>query len=215
MKIFVVDNYDSFTYNLVEAIRKITGKKITVKRNDKFDLAEVGEYDKIILSPGPGIPDEAGLLKAVIETYKSTKSILGICLGMQAIGEVCGAKLTNLSRVYHGISTPIKVLDAGEPIFKNLEPVFEGGRYHSWAIDPGTIPELLRVTAEDENGIPMAVSHRTFDLKGLQFHPESIMTKVGNKILANWLFDSHQISFPAQGSEKFNHESIQKSKLFL
>jgi len=215
MKIFVLDNYDSFTYNLVEAVRIISGSQITVRRNDKFDLKEIEGYDKIILSPGPGIPDEAGQLKKVIETYKATKSILGICLGMQAIGEVCGAKLINLPKVFHGVSSSIKITDRDAIIFKGMDEVIEGGRYHSWALDPNSIPKELKVTAVDYEGIPMAVSHSVYDLKGLQFHPESIMTKQGNAMLTNWLRDRPQLSFPTQGSDNFNHGSINESKLFL
>ena len=214
MKIFVLDNYDSFTYNLVEAIRIITGKPITVKRNDKFDPDEIENYDKIILSPGPGIPDEAGQMKAVIDRYKATKSILGICLGMQGIGEVCGAKLLNLPEVYHGISSPVKITNRNEIIFKGMGEVVEVGRYHSWAIDPDTVPEDLKITAVDYNGIPMAISHTVYDLKGLQFHPESIMTREGNAMLTNWLLDRQNLSLPTQ-DDKFNHGSINESKLFF
>jgi anthranilate synthase component 2 len=215
MKIFVLDNYDSFTYNLVEAIRIITGSPITVRRNDKLDLKEIEEYDKIILSPGPGVPDEAGQLKNVIETYKATKSILGICLGMQAIGEICGAKLVNLPKVFHGLSTPIKITDRKEILFKGMDELVDVGRYHSWALDPTSLPKELKLTAVDYEGIPMAVSHSVYDLKGLQFHPESIMTKHGNKMLTNWLQDRQQLSFPSQNSTRFNHGSINKSKLYL
>jgi anthranilate synthase component II len=215
MKIFVLDNYDSFTYNLVEAIRIITGNEITVRRNDKFDMREIEDYDKIILSPGPGIPDEAGMLKQLIETFKARKSILGICLGMQAIGEVCGAKLVNLPKVFHGISSPVKILDREEIIFKGMSEVVECGRYHSWAIDPETIPKELRLTAVDYEGIPMAISHEIYDLKGLQFHPESIMTREGNNMLTNWLRDRQQLSFPSRGNSKFDHGSISESKLFF
>lgn len=215
MKIFVLDNYDSFTYNLVEAIRIITGSPITVRRNDKFDIKEIEGFDKIILSPGPGIPDEAGMLKQVIETYKATKSILGICLGMQAIGEVCGAKLINLPRVFHGVTTPVKITDRADVIFQGMEEVIDVGRYHSWAIDPESLPGELKITALDYEGIPMAVSHKVYNLKGLQFHPESIMTRQGNAMLTNWLRDRQQISFPTQGSDQFNHGSINESKLFF
>ena len=215
MKIFVLDNYDSFTYNLVEAIRIITGHPITVRRNDQFDIKEIEDYDKVILSPGPGIPDEAGKLKEVIETYKTTKSILGICLGMQAIGEVCGAKLLNLPNVFHGVSTAIKITDADEVMFKGMGEVIDGGRYHSWAIEPKSIPDELQVTAVDYEGIPMAVKHKIYDLKGLQFHPESIMTKEGNTMLTNWLRDHKNLHLPTQDDFKFNHGSINESKLFF
>jgi anthranilate synthase component 2 len=214
MKIFVLDNYDSFTYNLVEAIREITGGPVTVKRNDQFELAELEAYDKIILSPGPGVPDEAGLLKASIENYKSTKSILGICLGMQAIAEVFGADLYNLEAVYHGISTPIHITDPEDRLFRGLNQVFNGGRYHSWAVDKASIPASLRITAVDDQGVIMAISHNVLDVKGLQFHPESIMTSVGNTILKNWLNNRETIVFPTKGSDKFNHQFTGPSKMF-
>ncbi len=196
MKIFVLDNYDSFTYNLAEAIRQITGEPVTVKRNDQFELTELETFDKIILSPGPGIPNEAGLLKAVIETYKTSKSILGICLGMQAIAEVFGAELFNLKDVYHGISTPITVIDPEDRLFQGIDPVFDGGRYHSWAVARACMPPSLSVTAVDELGVIMAISHTALDVKGLQFHPESIMTTVGTSILKNWLNNRNAIVFP-------------------
>jgi len=214
MKIFVLDNYDSFTYNLVEAIRNITGEEPTVKRNNKFELEELDAFDKIILSPGPGIPDEAGLLKKTIETYKSSKSILGICLGMQAIAEVFGARLINLSEVYHGISTPITITDKADRLFQGIDPVFDGGRYHSWAVDQGSIPKSIGITAVDDLGVPMAISHNSLDVKGLQFHPESIMTTVGSTLLKNWLYDRNTIDFPSQGNAKFNHRFTGSSKMF-
>lgn len=215
MKIFVLDNYDSFTYNLVEAIRIITGNPIMVRRNDKFDPDEIESYDKIILSPGPGIPDEAGLMKTVIDRYKATKSILGICLGMQGIAEVCGASLVNLPEVYHGISTPVKITDRDEIIFKGMNEVIGVGRYHSWAVDPDSLPPDLKITAVDYHGIPMAIAHSVYDLKGLQFHPESIMTREGNAMLTNWLRDHQNLSLPTQNGNKFNHGSINESKLFF
>jgi len=215
MRIFVLDNYDSFTYNLVEAIRVISGSHVTVKRNDQFAIEELESFDKIVLSPGPGIPDEAGLLKSVIEKYKATKSILGVCLGMQAIGEVCGASLMNLPRVFHGVTTPVKIIARDEVLFNDLDEVIDVGRYHSWAVDPATIPEEIKVTAVDYNNIIMAISHKVYDLKGMQFHPESIMTTQGYKMLANWLGDRQKISLPTQDNFKFNHGSINESKLFF
>lgn len=215
MKIFVLDNYDSFTYNLVEAIRIITGSPVTVRRNDQFDIDEVADFDKIILSPGPGIPDEAGQMKEVISRYKATKSILGICLGMQGIGEVCGAKLVNLKEVYHGVSTSVKITGRDEIIFKGMGEVVEVGRYHSWAINPDSLPDDLMITAVDYEGIPMAISHKVYDLKGLQFHPESIMTMEGNAMLTNWLRDHQDLSLPTQDGSKFNHSSLSESKLFF
>jgi anthranilate synthase component II len=187
MKILVFDNYDSFTYNLVHLVEKITNEKVDVFRNDEISLEEVNAYDKIILSPGPGIPSEAGLLIPLIKQYAATKSILGVCLGHQAIGEAFGGTLTNLSKVYHGVATPIKILTTKSEILKGLGDSIEVGRYHSWIISNENFPEELEVTARDENGYIMALQHKTFDVQGVQFHPESVLTPDGEKILRNWL----------------------------
>ncbi len=194
MKILVFDNYDSFTYNLVHLVEKITHEKVDVYRNDEIALEKVKEYDKIILSPGPGIPEEAGLLLPLIKEYAATKSILGVCLGHQAIGQAFGGTLTNLSNVYHGIATPIKIINSGfsskngkHNLFDDLPYEIEVGRYHSWVVDNENFPEELEVTAKDENNFVMALQHKTFDVQGVQFHPESVLTPDGEKIMMNWL----------------------------
>ncbi|MBR9756682.1 MAG: aminodeoxychorismate/anthranilate synthase component II [Algicola sp.] len=182
--ILVIDNYDSFTYNLVHYLEDLDCN-VTVKRNDQLALEEVEDYDKILLSPGPGIPDEAGLLKAIIAAYAPKKSILGICLGMQAIGEVFGGSLINLSTVYHGVATTINIV-ADDPIFKDIEKTISVGRYHSWVVNK-QLPEVLEATSFDNNGELMSLRHKIYDVKGVQFHPESILTPKGKHILKNWL----------------------------
>jgi anthranilate synthase component 2 len=183
-KILVIDNYDSFTYNLVHYLEDLDCEVI-VKRNDQLTLDEVDAYDKIVLSPGPGIPDEAGLLKEIIEKYASTKSIFGVCLGQQAIAEVFGGSLINLDEVYHGIATRIKIIEK-DVLFKGIPEEIEVGRYHSWVVDPN-IPEVLQVTSLDENGQVMSLRHKHYDVCAVQFHPESVLTPQGKKILKNWL----------------------------
>jgi anthranilate synthase component 2 len=185
--ILIIDNYDSFTYNLVHLVNEL-GLECEVWRNDKFELADVAQFDKIILSPGPGIPSEAGLLLDVIKTYAATKSIFGVCLGQQAIAEAFGGSLHNLSRPMHGIATPIKVTDSGEQLFKDLPAVFNVGRYHSWVVAKDGLPDSLQVTAIDEqDGSIMALSHKTLDVRGVQFHPESVLTEHGKEMMANWI----------------------------
>lgn len=185
MKILVIDNYDSFVYNLVHYLEALGGE-IVVRRNDEVNLEEVAPFHKILLSPGPGIPDEAGLLKSIIKKYAPSKSILGVCLGQQAIMEVFGGKLINLEKVYHGVSSEIQVLCEDEPLFKKLPVKIKVGRYHSWTVDP-VLPNCLRITSIDENGQIMSLSHKEYDLRGVQFHPESVLTPEGKKILQNWL----------------------------
>ena|SRR5258708_5352827 len=191
MKILIFDNYDSFTYNLVHVVEKIIDGKVDVYRNDKMPLEKVNDYDKIILSPGPGIPVESGLLLPLIKEYASSKSILGVCLGQQAIGEAFGGSLINLTTVYHGVATKIKVNPArsksGNDMFNCLENELEVGRYHSWIVSKENFPRELEITAEDENGYIMALRHRTFDLQGVQFHPESVLTPMGEAMMRNWL----------------------------
>lgn len=191
MKILVFDNYDSFTYNLVQLVEKITHRKVDVYRNDQIPLEKVSGYDKIILSPGPGIPVEAGLLLPLIKEYAATKSILGVCLGHQAIGEAFGGKLENLSSVFHGVATKIEVRSQESGVrsrlFDGLPNVLEAGRYHSWVVSRENFPQELEITAEDENGMIMALRHRTYDVQGVQFHPESVLTPSGEEILRNWL----------------------------
>jgi anthranilate synthase component 2 len=191
MKILVFDNYDSFTYNLVHLVEKITHRKADVYRNDQLPMEKVMEYDKIILSPGPGIPEEAGLLLPLIKEYAPTKSILGVCLGHQAIGEAFGGKLVNLSTVFHGVATKIVVRSQESEVrsclFDGLPDEFEAGRYHSWVVSKENFPQELEITAEDENGMIMALQHKTYDVQGVQFHPESVLTPMGENILRNWL----------------------------
>ncbi|MFD1629953.1 anthranilate synthase component II [Pseudopedobacter beijingensis] len=184
--ILVIDNYDSFTYNLVHLLNEL-GEEPVVLRNDKFTLEDVAQYDKILLSPGPGIPSEAGLLLDVIRQYASTKSILGVCLGQQAIAEVFGGKLYNLEKPVHGTATAITVLGDSDITFNGLPKSFEVGRYHSWAVDKAGLPEELEVTAVDEKGVIMAIRHKQFDVRGVQFHPESVLTQHGKEMVANWL----------------------------
>lgn len=190
MKILVFDNYDSFTYNLVHLVEQITGNKVDVYRNDELPLEQVKDYDKILLSPGPGIPSEAGLLLPLIKEYAATKSILGVCLGHQAIGEAFGGTLINLSTVYHGIATPVQqVVNQGNRsrLFEGLDDSFIVGRYHSWVVDQQDFPTDLLITAKEEHGYIMALEHKTYDVQGVQFHPESILTPDGAIILKNWL----------------------------
>jgi anthranilate synthase component 2 len=203
MKILVFDNYDSFTYNLVHLVEKITRQKVDVFRNDEIALEQVKSYDKIILSPGPGIPSEAGLLLPLIKEYAPSKCILGVCLGHQAIGESFGGTLTNLSNVFHGVATPIKLVsrqssdvskdqkltthDSRLTLFKDLPDTIEVGRYHSWVVDDKNFPEELQVTARDEAGYIMALQHVKYDVQGVQFHPESVLTPDGEKIISNWI----------------------------
>lgn len=187
MKILVFDNYDSFTYNLVHLVEKILPVKVDVFRNDQISLEKIKNYDKIILSPGPGVPSEAGLLLPLIKEYASSKSILGVCLGHQAIGEAFGGSLINLSKVYHGVSTSCTIKNASAPLFKGLPSEIEIGRYHSWIISKDNFPAELEITAEDENGYIMALQHKKYDLQGVQFHPESVLTPQGEAILKNWL----------------------------
>lgn len=183
-KVFVIDNYDSFTYNLVHYLEELDCE-VTVKRNDQFELDELEDYPLLLLSPGPGIPDESGLLKAAIERYAPSKKILGICLGQQAIGEVFGASLINLDKVYHGIATPVKVIKE-DILFKDLPAVFDIGRYHSWVVAT-PLPEALIATSVDEEGQLMSLRHKTYDVCAVQYHPESVLTPHGKKILDNWI----------------------------
>jgi anthranilate synthase component II len=185
MNVLVIDNYDSFTYNLVHLLQEL-GAQVTVRRNDKISLEEVAQFDKIMLSPGPGIPDEAGMLKEIIREFGPTKSLFGVCLGHQAIGEVYGGKLFNSNEVWHGIATPVDVVSADEPLFQNLPRQFSTGRYHSWLVERD-LPDSLIPTALDSSGNIMAMRHREHDVRGVQFHPESVLTEHGREIIANWL----------------------------
>ena len=195
-KVLVVDNYDSFVYNLVHYLEELDCE-VTVKRNDEIDLEEIGKYDKILLSPGPGIPDEAGALKAIISRYAASKSILGVCLGQQAIGEVFGGKLLNLTDVFHGVASRIKLTVDNESLYQDLEQELEVGRYHSWVVD-SQLPACLEATSLDENGQVMSLRHRDLDVRGVQFHPESVLTPMGKKIIENWI----RIPFQKQQEEE-------------
>jgi anthranilate synthase component 2 len=186
MKILVLDNYDSFTYNLVHILRAL-GHTPEVFRNDKIAVEAVVAYDKILLSPGPGIPDEAGIMKEVIQHYAPHKSILGICLGHQGIAEVFGATLHNIPKVLHGVTSQSRVLDQAEYLFKDVASPFQATHYHSWAVVPESLPETLKVTAVNTEGLIMGLRHTKFDVRGLQFHPESIMTPEGERMIHNWL----------------------------
>lgn len=186
MKILVFDNYDSFTYNLVHILREL-GHSPSIVRNDEIAVDEAGAYDKILLSPGPGIPDEAGVLKPLIQKWGATKSILGICLGHQAIAEVFGGKLFNIPNVLHGVTSTTRVVCADEYLFSGVSPAFQATHYHSWAVAPEPFPDSLEITATNHDGLIMGLRHRSFDVRGLQFHPESIMTPEGPRMIANWL----------------------------
>ncbi|MBU0697589.1 MAG: aminodeoxychorismate/anthranilate synthase component II [Bacteroidetes bacterium] len=186
MNILVIDNYDSFTYNLVHLLNELD-HDAEVWRNDKFKLEDVAAFDKILLSPGPGIPSEAGLLLDVIKTYADKKSILGVCLGQQAIAEVFGGELYNLAKPVHGTATNIQIKDPSEILFKGLPNEFKVGRYHSWAVKSENLPAELLITAEDEHGVMMALRHKSLDVRGVQFHPESILTDFGKEMMKNWL----------------------------
>jgi anthranilate synthase component 2 len=192
MKLLVFDNYDSFTYNLVHIVKKLGFTDVEVHRNDRISLEEINRFDKIILSPGPGVPFESGILLELIKTYASSKSIFGVCLGVQAIAEAFGGSLLNLPQVYHGIASEVSIFD-DEVLFRNLPETITAGRYHSWVVNDSTLPSCLQVTAKDEQGTIMALKHRTLDVRGVQFHPESVLTPSGEQILKNWL------EFPLSG----------------
>ncbi|HKI89372.1 MAG TPA: aminodeoxychorismate/anthranilate synthase component II [Draconibacterium sp.] len=185
--IVVIDNYDSFTYNLVHAIKKISGQPVDVFRNDEIKLEDLEKYDKIVLSPGPGLPVESGLLLDIIKMYAPKKSMLGVCLGHQAIGEAFGGKLHNMKRVLHGIATPIELTENKSVLFEGLPNHFDAGRYHSWIVQKEELPECFEVTSYDNDGFIMSMKHKEFNVEGVQFHPESVLTPLGEKIIENWL----------------------------
>ncbi|MDX9918615.1 MAG: aminodeoxychorismate/anthranilate synthase component II [Paludibacter sp.] len=186
MSILVFDNYDSFTYNLVHAVKKLGYSNVEVHRNDQISLDEIARFDKIILSPGPGVPSESGILLDVIKTYAPTKPILGVCLGEQAIAEAFGGTLINLPNVHHGVSSEVDIIE-DDILFNGLDKKLEVGRYHSWAVQKESLPECLKITAVDEEGMIMALAHREYDVRGVQFHPESVLTPKGEEMLKNWL----------------------------
>ena len=187
MKILILDNYDSFTYNLVHMVEKITGNFPAVFRNDEINIADVGNYDMIMLSPGPGIPDEAGILKDVIKTYAGIKPIFGVCLGLQAITEVFGGNIINLEDVFHGVATEMRVADTSAIIFKDVPETFMAARYHSWAATDEGFPKEIQVTARDEDGLIQAIEHKIFPISAVQFHPESILTDVDEQLVTNFI----------------------------
>jgi anthranilate synthase component 2 len=187
MNILLLDNYDSFTYNLAHYLRELTGKPVQVRRNDDITLDEIEPFDTIVLSPGPGLPCDAGIMPELLKNYASTKKILGVCLGMQAIGESFGGRLINLDRVYHGQATPAIILKSDEVLFRGLPREISVGRYHSWVVASEGFPPELEVTAIDENGQIMALRHKTLDVRGVQFHPESVLTPDGKRMMENWL----------------------------
>lgn len=185
MKIAIIDNYDSFTYNLSHLVKEL-GAEVTVYRNDQFTMDMLEPYDKLILSPGPGIPSEAGLLLDVIREYAGKKPILGVCLGHQAIGESFGAHLTNLSSVFHGVATPCHITKS-DYLFDSLPETIEIGRYHSWVVDTQALPDCLEITSVSDEGYIMSLRHKTFDIRGIQYHPESVLTPDGRQIISNWM----------------------------
>lgn len=187
MNILVFDNYDSFTYNLVDYIAQCTKAPITVRRNDKITLEEVAFFDKILLSPGPGLPHESGILIPLIRTFADKKSIFGVCLGQQAMAEAFGGKLHNLGRPFHGVATPMTIVEPNELLFRGIPSPFKAGRYHSWVVDKEHLPDCFQITAIDDTGEIMGITHREFDLRGVQFHPESIMTEYGLRLINNWV----------------------------
>jgi anthranilate synthase component 2 len=187
MNILLLDNYDSFTFNLAHYLRELTGRDIPVIRNDRIGLDEIGGYDAIVLSPGPGLPSDAGIMEELIRVYAPNKKIFGVCLGMQAIGETFGGTLLNLPSVYHGVATPATVTVSDESLFAGLPRTFPVGRYHSWVVDENRLPDDLQVTAVDGEGRIMALRHKRFDVRGVQFHPESVLTPDGKQMIRNWL----------------------------
>jgi len=187
MKILVLDNYDSFTYNLVHYLEELTGEKVDVFRNDEIPMENVSRYDKIVLSPGPGVPSDAGIMEDLIKEYAPTKSILGVCLGCQAIAEAFGGSIRNMNKVFHGVATPVTVTDKDEELFRDLPQTFPAGRYHSWIVNRKDMPEELTVTSVDEENEIMSIRHKTLDVRGVQFHPESILTENGKQMIKNWL----------------------------
>ena len=193
MQILVLDNYDSFTYNLVQYIERIVKTPVDVYRNDQIPLEDVERYEKILISPGPGIPSESGITLDLIRRYGATKSILGVCLGHQAIGEAFGGTIRNLSKVYHGVTGHMTQIVKGDYFFNGIPGEFEAGRYHSWIVERETLPPELEVTVENDEGYIMAIRHREYDVRGVQFHPESVLTEYGGKMILNWVNGSEQL----------------------
>jgi anthranilate synthase component 2 len=192
MKILVLDNYDSFTYNLVQYIERVVKMPVDVRRNDRITLGEVAGYDKILISPGPGIPREAGITLELIRAYGDSKSILGVCLGHQAIGEAFGGTIRNLEKVYHGVTGWMRQVVTGDYLFEGVPLEFEAGRYHSWVVEHDTLPGELEITVENDEGYIMALRHKRFDVRGVQFHPESVLTELGGRMILNWIRNSQK-----------------------
>lgn len=187
MKILVLDNYDSFTYNLVQYIERVIEAPVDVRRNDQIELREIAIYDKILISPGPGIPEEAGIALELIREYGDKKSILGVCLGHQAIAEAYGGSIVNLDTVYHGVVGQMKQIVTGDYLLEGVPVNFDAGRYHSWIVEHNTLPEELEITVENDEGYIMAIRHRVYDVRGVQFHPESVLTEYGGRMILNWI----------------------------
>ncbi len=187
MKVLILDNYDSFTYNLVHYVKDIIKQDVTVARNNRISIEEVDKYTHILLSPGPGLPSDAGIMEDLISKYCKTKSIFGVCLGMQAIGEVFGAQLENLDKVFHGLSKPLTIIDKEERLFNGIPKNIMVGRYHSWVVKKDTIPETLKITCLDQHGLVMGLRHTKYNIRGVQFHPESVLTEHGKEMIENWL----------------------------
>ncbi|HHZ64923.1 MAG TPA: aminodeoxychorismate/anthranilate synthase component II [Flavobacteriales bacterium] len=187
MKILVIDNYDSFTYNLVHILESIGNVQVSVVRNDQIEIDQVAAYDKVMISPGPGLPEDAGIIEQVIKQYANSKSILGVCLGHQAIIQAFGGKLVNLNRVFHGVATDVTVSEPADHIFNGIPETFKAGRYHSWIADKDSLPDEIDVIATTEDGVIMGVKHKSHDVRGIQFHPESILTEYGRQIMNNWV----------------------------
>lgn len=206
-RIVVIDNYDSFTYNLVHAVKKITGLPVDVYRNDEIEIGDLEKYDKIILSPGPGIPEEAGLLLDIIKRYAPEKQMLGVCLGHQAIAEAFGGKLHNMSKVLHGIATPVELTPNKSVLFKGLPQRFEAGRYHSWIVQKENLPDCFEITSIDDEGFIMSMKHKNFNVEGVQFHPESVLTPLGEKMLENWLTSGAEYQADVAQAGKRNKEN--------
>ncbi len=187
MKILILDNYDSFTYNLVHYVKEISDAEVIVARNDQIQIEEIEQFSHILLSPGPGLPIDAGIMPKLIKKYAPSKSIFGVCLGMQAIGEAFGGELLNLDKVFHGLAMPVEILKKDERVFSGLPRKFLVGRYHSWIVNSQNIPEELEITAADESGLIMALRHKNLNVRGVQFHPESVLTEFGKEMIENWL----------------------------
>lgn len=217
MRILLLDNYDSFTYNLVHYIRELVKVPVVVKRNDQISLEAVDEFTHILLSPGPGLPSEAGIMEELIRIYGPSKSIFGVCLGMQAIGEVFGGQLINLEKVFHGLAMPLTIIEKDEMLFQGIPSNIQVGRYHSWVVSQEKFPECLTVTAVDDANRIMALRHKEYNIRGVQFHPESVLTEYGKLMIENWLFPPalrELPELPSFDSDKYDTQSFKHGFLF-